>query len=424
MTYQYLSGLGNEHATEVESGVIPVRQNNPQHHPKGLYAEQVNGTAFTTKPDNNRRSWLYRKQPSAVHGSVEQVTKFSQFLTAGIHDGLTLATPEQLRWRDYSEDKKQTFFESVFTLAVCGDVKSWTGGAIHLFDCSQSDQTIYANVDSESLLMPFDGSLDIQTEMGAMKVDVGEIAVIPRGIKFKIQPDAKRCRGYYFENYGRFLRMPYRGPIGANSMASARHFKVPVAREDTTAGKVEFIQKYFGAFWKTEYQQTPLNVQGWFGNYYPYKYDLLDYNTIGSISFDHPDPSVFTVLTSPSAEEGTANVDFVIFPWRWLSMEKTFRPPYYHRNFMNEFMGLIKGVYDAKPDAFVRGGSSIHNCMSGHGPDKAAYDVALKENTDVPHKLDNTLAFMLETSSIWRPTQQALTATWRDRKYIEAWKGL
>ena len=181
--------------------------------------------------------------------------------------------------------------------------------------------------------------------------------------------------------------------------------------------------KWGGELYRTEVPHSPLDVVAWHGNYYPYKYDLRRFSPVGAIGFDHPDPSIFTVLTSPSETPGTANIDFVIFPERWAVAENTFRPPWYHRNIMSEFMGLVYGVYDAKPEGFVPGGISLHNSMLPHGPDADAFDHA--SNVELkPVKLTNTLAFMFETRFRQRVTQYAAELDTLQDDYIDCWNGL
>ena len=167
-----------------------------------------------------------------------------------------------------------------------------------------------------------------------------------------------------------------------------------------------------------------IDVVGWHGNYAPYKYDLTRFNTMNTVSFDHPDPSIFTVLTSPSAKPGTANVDFVIFPPRWMVGEDTFRPPYFHRNVMSEYMGLINGVYDAKPaGGFEPGGGSLHNCMTPHGPETEAFNAASNAKLK-PEYLGSTLAFMFESSLVYSPTRHGLETPALQKNYLNCWRGM
>jgi homogentisate 1,2-dioxygenase len=314
--------------------------------------------------------------------------------------------------------------QGIRTLGGNGDFQTHTGFAIHIYVANQSmTDRFFHNADGEMLIVPQLGRLRIITELGALEVAACEICVIQRGIKFRVELPDGQGRGYICENYGSLFRLPDLGPIGANSLANPRDFLTPVAAYEDREGRYEVINKFQGSLWSAEYDHSPLDVVGWHGNYAPYKYDLNRFNTIGSISFDHPDPSIFTVLTSPSEIPGTANVDLAVFPPRWLVAERTFRPPWFHRNFMNEFMGLITGEYDAKAEGFAPGGASLHNCMAGHGPDAATYEIATKAELKPVHLAD-TMAFMFETRYVVRPTKYAMDTTELQGEYYECWQGL
>ena len=280
----------------------------------------------------------------------------------------------------------------------------------------------FYDADGELLIVPQQGTLTLATELGRLEVAPGEIAVMPRGVKFRVELQAANARGYVCENYGAPFRLPELGPIGSNGLANPRDFLAPVAAFEDRDAPTEVIAKFAGHLWSAQFDHSPLDVVAWHGNYYPYKYDLARFNAMNTVSFDHPDPSIFTVLTSPSDTPGTANVDFVIFPPRWLVAEHTFRPPYFHRNVMSEFMGLVKGEYDAKEGGFVPGGASLHNAMSAHGPDRASYDKAVAAQLG-PQYLANTLAFMFESRYFFEPTAFALAAPSLDRDYDAAWSG-
>jgi homogentisate 1,2-dioxygenase len=230
-------------------------------------------------------------------------------------------------------------------------------------------------------------------------------------------------RGYVCENHGAPFRLPELGPIGSNGLAEPRHFLVPVAHAEADR-PTELLKRQHGQLWRSQQAHTPFNVVGWAGNAAPCKYDTARFMVINTVSFDHADPSIFTVLTSPTDTAGWANVDFVIFPPRWMVAENTFRPPWYHRNTMSEFMGLVTGQYDAKPEGFKPGGASLHNAYVPHGPDAEAFNAA-SQATLAPHKLENTLAFMFETRWPLRPTAFALqTPGLREAGYAECWTPL
>ena len=424
MDLKYQTGFGNEFATEAVEGALPVGQNSPQKAPLGLYAEQFSGTAFTVPRATNKRTWTYRIRPSVLHRPFEQIDH-KLFRSSPFDEIVT--TPNQLRWDPLPVPTEPTdFIDGITTIAGNGDLFAQTGIAIHIYACNKGmGERYFYNADGEMLIVPEMGRLGILTELGLLQVGPGSVAAIPRGLKFRVEPaaDDKPCRGYICENYGQQFRLPELGPIGANGLANSRDFETPIAWYEDVEGKFELVAKFGGNLWSCEIDHSPLDVVAWHGNYAPYRYDLRRFNTIGSISFDHPDPSIFTVLTSPSGESGVANCDFVIFPDRWLVAENTFRPPWYHRNTMSEYMGLIYGAYDAKEEGFVPGGGSLHNQMSAHGPDQDAFDKA--SNVDLkPQKLEGTMAFMFESRYIIRATKFAMETSQLQHEYSDVWQGL
>lgn len=417
MTLQYQSGFGNEFETEALKGALPKNQNSPQQPPHGLYAEQLSGAAFTVPQKNQLRSWLYRILPSVKHGSFKSYKEFKAIPAS--------ATPNQLRWDPLPLPKKKTdFIDGVVTMAKGGDAHSWTGLGVHRYAINASmEKRFFYDADGELLFVPEQGGLTFRTEMGILSVKPGEIIVIPRGIKFAVDLEGKNARGYICENYGAPFTLPDLGPIGSNGLAHPRHFLYPVAAYEDKKGDFELIAKFDGALWIADIDHSPLDVVAWHGNYVPYKYDLANFMAINTVSFDHADPSIFTVLTSPSGTPGLANVDFVIFPPRWSVAEHTFRPPYFHRNIMSEFMGLVHGVYDAKESGgFVPGGCSLHNCMSAHGPDAGVLKHASTADLK-PAYMKDTLAFMFESRFIMRPTSDALK-NGLQKDYYKCWQDL
>ena len=422
---KYQSGFGNSFATEALPGTLPVGRNSPQQVAHGLYAEQLSGTAFTAPRSENRRSWLYRIRPAAMHGAFAPFDGAHAFHN-DFGDGPV--TPDQLRWYPLplpEATASTDFVEGLFTMAGNGSPAALHGLGIHLYAANRDMRgRFFYDADGELLIVPQQGRLRIATELGVLEAEPQEIAVIPRGVRFRVELPDGPSRGYVCENFGALLRLPDLGPIGSNGLANPRDFLTANAAYEEAEGDFELVAKFQGHLWRAHIGHSPLDVVGWHGNYAPYKYDLRRFNAIGSISFDHPDPSVFLVLTSPSDTHGVGNMDFVIFPPRWLVAQDTFRPPWFHRNVASEFMGLVHGAYDAKAEGFAPGGASLHNCMTGHGPDAATFEKASNADLSKPDVITDTMAFMFEARAVIRPTRQALDAAHRQRDYQACWAGL
>jgi homogentisate 1,2-dioxygenase len=420
LTYQ--SGIGNHFASEALPGALPDGQNSPQRAPYGLYAEQLSGSSFTSPRHENLRSWLYRIRPSVVHSHFKKIDARS---FKGRPAENVSVSPEQMRWNPLPLPKEKTDFVSgLTTVAANGNAFSCRGSAVHVFAINSSmEDRFFYDADGELLIVPEHGSLEFRTEFGDLHVHPGEIVVIPRGVRFQVNILQDAARGYVCENFGLPFRLPTLGVLGSNGLANPRDFCAPVAKYEDLPGNFKLLAKFDDHLFESELHHSPLNVVAWHGNYSPYKYDLARFQTVNTVSFDHSDPSIFTVLTSPSEIPGVANVDFVIFPPRWLVADHTFRPPYYHRNIMSEFMGLIRGVYDAKQEGFVPGGGSLHNCMSAHGPDAVTFKKASEAELK-PVYMDNTLAFMFESSLIYKPTEFALSNEILQPDYLTCWQGL
>jgi homogentisate 1,2-dioxygenase len=418
----YLNGLGNHFESEALPGALVKGRNSPQNVPYGLYAEQLSGSAFTVPRHANLHSWLYRIRPSVLHNEFSRMTQIN---LAGSPFDLAYTPPTQMRWDPLPYPAGPChFIESLVTLAGNGSIEMQTGAAIHLYCATRSMQDeFFYNADGDFLIVPQEGDLRFNTEFGVIEVKPGEITVIPRGIKFQVQLLHEKARGYICENIGLPFRLPELGIIGANGLANPRDFQIPVASFEDRTGPFTLLAKFQGQLWRTAMTHSPLDVVAWHGTYAPYKYDLRLFNTVNTVSFDHLDPSIFTVLTSPSTAPGIANVDFVIFPPRWMVADETFRPPYYHRNIMSEYMGLIDGKYDAKETGFIAGGGSLHNCMAAHGPDATAYHKAISSPLK-PEYYSNTLAFMFESRQVWRLTPKAYHADFRQKDYLGCWSGL
>jgi homogentisate 1,2-dioxygenase len=419
---RYQPGFCNDLSTEALPQALPEFRNSPQRCPYGLYAEQFSGTAFTVPRHASRRSWLYRIRPSAMHGTYRRVA--ARDLSSVVDP--SLATPNRLRWSPLPIPAAPVdFVEGLFTLGGTHSSPAQAGCAIHWYVANRSMHDRYfSNSDGEMLIVPQTGRLRLATELGLIDLEPLEIAVIPRGLKFRVELHDATARGYVCENFGAAFRLPDLGPIGSNGLARSRDFQTPVAAFEDVEGDFEVLTKFAGSLWSATIDHSPLDVVAWHGTNAPYKYDLRRFNVLGSVSYDHPDPSIFLVLQSPSDTPGVDEVDFVIFPPRWLTMTDTFRPPWFHRNVASEFMGLIEGKYDAKEAGFMPGGASLHNCMTAHGPDAATVDKARSADTRVPEYVTDTMAFMFETRSLIAPTARALAIPELQSDYDQCWDAL
>jgi|TARA_B110000503_G_scaffold143702_1_gene247253 homogentisate 1,2-dioxygenase len=420
---KYMTGLGNELQSEAELGAVPIGCNSPQNAPLGLYTEKFSATAFTAPKAHNFRTWFYRIQPS-VSTLGFQPLQHSTLQVAPIIDAAT--PPDPMRWSPYPvPDQPLDFIDGLYTIAGCGDAGAQIGSGIHIYRANRSmEDRYFYNCDGEMLIVPESGTLSIHTECGVLDVAPESIAIIPRGMKFRVVLQQGQARGYICENYGAIFELPERGPIGSDSLANSRDFEIPVAAYEDREGDLELVCKLDGKLFSANITHSPLDVVGWHGSIYPYRYDLNRFNAIGSISYDHPDPSIFTVLTSASDTPGWANLDFVIFAPRWLVAENTFRPPWYHRNVMSEYMGLISGVYDGKTGGgFTPGASSLHHCMVPHGPDEETYQRASTLELKA-EKVGNGLAFMFESRYLIKPTKSGLEAEQRQLEYPDTWAKL
>jgi len=427
MELEYLSGFGNTFASEDSRcpGALPKGQNNPRVCPYGLYAEQVSGTAFTCPRATNQRTWLYRALPSAKHTTFHP---YQHNLLSNKWDEQH-PNPNQLRWRPFDlpdEKTKVDWVDGLKTVAGAGDTKTRHGLAIHVYTCNSSmkDRALY-NSDGDFLVVPQQGSLIISTEMGRMRVKPNEICVIQQGIRFSVAVEGP-SRGYVLEVYDDHFVLPNLGPIGANGLANPRDFLTPTAwYEDKPVDDFTIISKFQGHLFSAQQDHSCFDVVAWHGNYAPFKYDLSTFCVVNSVSFDHSDPSIFTVLTCPSAKEGTAIADFVIFPPRWSVAENTFRPPYYHRNCMSEFMGLILGKYEAKEEGFCPGGATLHSMMTPHGPDSLCFQDWTKKEAGPIKVAEGTQAFMFESCLQLGLTRWGEeTCNKLDKDYFKCWQGL
>jgi homogentisate 1,2-dioxygenase len=417
-TLRYMTGFGGHFESEAVEGALPKGRNSPQRPPFGLYTEQLSGSSFTMARHENRRSWLYRMRPTADHRPFVRYEGARLFAAPPSPEPLA---PNRLRWDPPELPEGSDFVDGLATMLHARKAEDLEGCAVHVYRATRSmDRRVFVDADGELVIIPQHGTVELATELGRLEIAPGSFGVVPRGMKFRVLLPHGESRGYVAENYGLPFRLPDLGPIGSNGLANPRDFETPVAWFEDDDRPTEVVQKSLGHLWTTTLDHSPLDVVAWHGNYAPYRYNLSRFNVINTVSFDHPDPSIFTVLTSPSNVAGRANADFVIFPPRWMVAEDTFRPPWFHRNVMSEAMGLIHGSYDAKAEGFAPGGLSLHNLMSGHGPDVESWEKATAAELK-PVKIEGTMAFMVETCWPYRPTQYALEHAQPD--YDEAWAG-
>ena len=418
----YMPGWGNDYETEALPGALPQGMNSPQKCAYGLYAEQLSGTAFTA--ERPERTWCYRIRPSVKHSARYRRIDVPYWKSAP-HVPENVSSLGQYRWNPVPHtDAPLTWLTGMHSMTTAGDVNTQTGMAAHVYLVNTSMQDSYFySADSELLVVPQEGRLRFATELGVIDLEPKEIAILPRGLVYRVEVLEGPARGFVCENYGQKFDLPGRGPIGANCMANPRDFKAPVAAFEDREVPSTLTIKWCGQFHETEIPQSPLDIVAWHGNYAPVKYDLRTYCPVGAILFDHPDPSIFTVLTAPSGVPGVANIDFVLFRERWMVAENTFRPPWYHKNVMSELMGNIYGIYDAKPEGFVPGGMSLHNMMLPHGPDRDAFEAATNSNLG-PGKLENTMSFMFETRFPQHLTEFAGKEAPLQDNYIDCWANL
>ncbi|KAK1320058.1 Homogentisate 1,2-dioxygenase [Acorus calamus] len=425
---EYQSGFGNHFSSEARPGALPRGQNSPLICPFGLYAEQISGTSFTAPRKHNQRSWFYRIKPSVTHKPFDRRVPRHNRLVGEFDRSTSSATPTQLRWRPADvPDSPVDFVDGLYTVCGAGSAFLRHGYAIHMYAANKSmDNCAFCNADGDFLIVPQQGRLWITTECGRLFVSPGEIVVLPQGLRFLVDLPDGPSRGYVAEVFGVHFQLPDLGPIGANGLAAPRDFLVPTAWfEEKFHPGYTIVQKFGGDLFVAEQDFSPFNVVAWHGNYVPYKYDLNKFCPFNTVLIDHGDPSINTVLTAPSDKPGIALLDFVIFPPRWLVSEHTFRPPYYHRNCMSEFMGLIYGVYDAKADGFLPGGASLHSCMTPHGPDTKTFEATIAHGKGAdPFRIKDTMAFMFESYLIPRVCPWVLDSPYLDCDYYQCWIGL
>lgn len=416
----YLSGFGNEHATEALPGALPVGRNSPQKLPYGLYAEQVNGSAFTVPRSENQRSWLYRIYPTAAAQGAWARTHNERLDES---DEPLETSPERCRWRPWTAEVGEIdFVDGLFRLCQSGGARERRGMSLYVYAANRSMRNrVFSSVDGELIILPQQGSIRVRTEMGNLRVEPGEMVLLPRGIRFSVELQGDACKGFVCENLGMAFRLPERGLIGANGLANARDFLAPVAAYEVDDTRFESIAKFGGRIWSSTLSRTPFDVVAWHGTYAPFKYDMRRFNAVHSVSYDHTDPSVFTALTSPSGIAGVANVDFAVLPPRWIVANETFRPPYYHRNIMSEIVVSLRGAPESRGTEYHVGSCHVHNAMAPHGPDPEILQKA--SNAPLAPRWEDTLMVMFESFLPYGVPREAAQARDRDTNYESNWDG-
>lgn len=416
----YQSGFGNELSSEALPEILPVGQSSPQVPAHGLVHELISGTTFTAPRRSNRRVHLYRIRPSTSQQELRPM-EHGLLLSAPFSSA---PNPNQVRWSPFEiPDTAQDFLAGMTTLCGNGSVTGQAGMALHVYLANRSmEDRVLSNADGEMLVIPQRGDVRFVTELGIIDAGPGEIVIIPRGCKFRVDLLGPSAQGFVCENYGVPFQLPDLGLVGSTGQANAWDFQIPEAAYEDADVATRLVHKYAGGFWTTVLDHSPFDVVGWRGNYTPSKFDMNRFAILGALSFDHAEPSIFCALTSPSDSVAGPNADFMIMPPRWLVAENTFRPPGYHRNCVSEILGLIQGKHDGKSAAFRPGSVSLHNAWAPHGPDTASYEAG-RVGPQSPVKLEDTMAFMIETRFPMSLTNVGLNCPERERDYLDVWAG-
>ncbi|HEY3498273.1 MAG TPA: homogentisate 1,2-dioxygenase, partial [Polyangiaceae bacterium] len=417
------AGFGNVHASEALPGALPHDRNTPRVGPYRLYPELTSGTAFTAERAENFRTWTYRIRPAAQQGLLEPLahaTFRDDFEDEPPEPNLTGFSPLPL------PSAACDFVDGLVTIGGAGSARLRRGYAVHLYAANRNmEERAFYDADGELLLLPELGALRILTELGVLDVRPGEVALLPRGLRFSVALREAAARGYVAEVFGRHFRLPERGPIGSNGLAEARHFRTPAAwHEDRLAPGYRIAAKLGGALYEARQDHSPFDVVAWHGNHCPYVYDLALFTPAGYTRVDHPDPSIHTVLSAPLDERGTHSLDLVVFPPRWDATEGTFRPPYFHRNATTEINGIVREV-SSPGSMFVPGCLFLTPSMTPHGPVAAGVERAFSlsdAEADKPHRYsENACWFQFETALPFSLTPWARNAPHRLHDWHSKW---
>jgi len=417
---EYMSGFGNEFQSEAVAGALPQGQNSPQKCAFGLYSELVSGTVFTAPRALNRRSYLFRTRPTVAQPDFQRC-ELANFKTPPLEFP---PYPMAMRWDPYPlELARGDFLDGMTTICGNGSPVQQSGLAIHTY-CANRSMTgrAFSNADGEMLILPQHGGIRVTTEVGLLEAAPGELVLIPKGMKFRVDLLSDVARGFVCENFGHPFVLPELGLIGSNGLANACDFLTPVAHFEDSDEPVELVHKYAGAFWSATMGHSPFNVVAWRGNWAACKFDMHRFVVLGAQMVDHPDPSIFCALTSPSHPVAGGNVDFMILPPRWLVAEHTFRPPGFHRSAVAEFLALIQGAHDTRASRFAPGASSLHNNWTAHGPDVATHDKGRVAEL-VPTKFEETLVIMLDSRFPYEIAPGGMDGPHRQLDCTSSWQG-
>jgi len=415
------TGFGNVHQSEDLPDALPRDQNSPRRVAYGLYAEQVNGSGFVAPRHENRRSWLYRVRPSADQSPAVA-------LPQGFLAGDFLAEPPEPNLAGWAPLPLPTvatdFVDGLATLGGAGSARLRRGYAVHVYAANRGmEDRCFGNADGDLLILPEQGALTLLTELGPLEVAPGQVALVPRGIRFSVLVSVGGARGYVAESFGRPFGLPDRGPVGANGLADARHFRAPSAwHEDRVSLGYRVTAKLAGRLFESTQDHSPFDVAAWQGNHVPTVYDLDAFSPVGNARFDHGDPSIHTVLSAPMDEQGAHTLDLVAFVARWDVTEHTFRPPYFHRNVTTELNGIVR-------DAVVPGSPFVPGCffltpsLVPHGVVAASVERHLAEAAaESPRRSsESSLWFQFETALPFVPTPWARDAAHRIADWPLVW---
>ncbi|KAK0434287.1 homogentisate 1,2-dioxygenase [Armillaria borealis] len=406
--YKYQVGFGNRFASEAIPGILPQGQNHPQKNKYGLYMEGMTGSPFVAPRPQNLHAFMYRIRPSLDHKKFVRLPDSpdmeSNFLPTNpkVH-----ISPTQLNWAPppFPSSKDEVdFIAGLKTIGGNGEPTAREGLALHIYLANADMKNkAFCDSDGDMLVVPQQGRLDVQTEFGRMMVRPGELMVIQKGMKFKVSLPDGPSRGYVQEIFGSHFELPDLGPIGGHGMANPRDFEVPLASFEID--ETSWEGKIGGQLFSAAQDHIPFDVVAWQGNYVPYKYAMEKFIFVGSVSKDHLDPSVFTVLTAKSKATGIPLVEILTVSERWNVASDTFRPPYYHRNNATEILCFISGERGGR---YVPGGIVLQTVFCPHGPPPEVHKAAIVAELKPERISKGSMAIAIETPMILSMTDYAM----------------